>query len=562
MDLRLGSTGKLVVDLGASHVACGRFLTGKGGHLTLEAYRLERFDAEPAGDDRWIEALTQAWGRIVQVPALRGPVAAALPGHLALTKFIKTPAVPHAKRDKIVHFEAAQAIPYPLDQVVWDHLNVGEDDTEVEIMLAAVKSEAIMRLCGAACGLGCPMAHASPSCIALLDTFEVNYPEIRQSTLIVDLGARSTQLLFIDGRRFFARTLAFGGNAVTQAVAEELRIDFLAAEKLKLDLISAEGSPLNHSLPWRAVQAAAASFGAKLAGEITRSTLNQGRQFAATAPTAVYLTGGASQLEMLIGTLTEKLKLPVQPLDPFRGVKLSPSARTAGAQRDGAQLAALAGLALQAAGIGRGKVNLLPKPIQQDLSFRRRQPWMVAAAGLAVASLLPPIRYFHGAAATAQRQSVELEAELQPLRRLAQHQTTLLSKISEAQTAVAELQRVVNRKTTWLRFLEDLQNRLTAVEDVWIESLSLRRELPDDLKSPRNEAVRDELRIVLSGRLLDRNHPISKVSPDSYERVNQLLVSFNGSEFITRVEQERFDNSQPGILRFDFTLLVRSPHAL
>jgi type IV pilus assembly protein PilM len=64
------------------------------------------------------------------------------------------------------------------------------------------------------------------------------------------------------------------------------------------------------------------------------------------------------------------------------------------------------------------------------------------------------------------------------------------------------------------------------------------------------------LRLLLSGRLLDKNNPISNVSSDSYERANRLLASFAESRFVTAVENERFDNSQPGILHFDFTLLI------
>jgi len=64
------------------------------------------------------------------------------------------------------------------------------------------------------------------------------------------------------------------------------------------------------------------------------------------------------------------------------------------------------------------------------------------------------------------------------------------------------------------------------------------------------------LRLQLSGRLLDRKNPVSRVSPDSYERVKTLLASFVDSQFISAVEKESFDPTTPGILRFDFILVI------
>jgi len=70
------------------------------------------------------------------------------------------------------------------------------------------------------------------------------------------------------------------------------------------------------------------------------------------------------------------------------------------------------------------------------------------------------------------------------------------------------------------------------------------------------------LRLTLSGRLLDVANPVSNVSPESFDRVKKLIAGFTGSPFITAVENERFDNTQPGLLRFDFTLVVNARRPL
>jgi type IV pilus assembly protein PilM len=68
--------------------------------------------------------------------------------------------------------------------------------------------------------------------------------------------------------------------------------------------------------------------------------------------------------------------------------------------------------------------------------------------------------------------------------------------------------------------------------------------------------------MTLSGRLLDVTNPQSKVSAEARQRVQQLLASFTGSQFIASVENEKFDNSQNGLLRFDFTLVINPKKTL
>ena len=70
------------------------------------------------------------------------------------------------------------------------------------------------------------------------------------------------------------------------------------------------------------------------------------------------------------------------------------------------------------------------------------------------------------------------------------------------------------------------------------------------------------LKLTLSGRLLDVANPQSKVSVEARQRVQQLLASFTGSQFIASVENEKFDNTQNGLLRFDFTLVINPKKTL
>ncbi|HCR28891.1 MAG TPA: hypothetical protein DIV79_02595 [Opitutae bacterium] len=81
----------------------------------------------------------------------------------------------------------------------------------------------------------------------------------------------------------------------------------------------------------------------------------------------------------------------------------------------------------------------------------------------------------------------------------------------------------------------------------------------------RNGNAGDEdpkVRLLLEGRLLDVANPLSTVSQESNRRVSALLSSFSDSKFVESLEDERFDNNVPGILKFNFTLVVDSVQPL
>ena len=543
---------------------CGVFTVGAAGRLVLQQFAIEAHSSDPANDARWSDEIAKSLGAAAARHRLGGACSLAVPGHLALTKFIKTPSIAPAKRGKIIAFEAAENIPYPLEEVVWDHLVVADDGLDLEVMLAAVKFDAMQALCAAADAAGFAAERALPAGLALCHAFRYNYPEVHGSVIVANIGARSASLLFLDGPRFYVRTLALAGNAITQAIADELRIDFSQAETLKVQVLGGH-SDLPAGSPSRAaVQRAAAGFAQKLALEIARSTINHRRQSGGDQPEAIYLTGAGSLVEELPGALADKLKLRVLRYEPLRRVDLSADARAAGAEGVAAAFADLVGLATQLVVPDEPEASLLPPSLIAAVAFRKRQPLLLAAAALAVASLLPPIVYFHRLATVRLAEVEQVETELMPLRGLQTRNTDNLAKIDELKRQIAALQGAVETKANWINFFTDLQTRTAKVEDVWLDKLQLvRPPLPEsgaEIAPPPADGTAAQpappLKLALSGRLLDVANPQSKVSPESFERVKQLLASFAGSQFIASVENERFDNAQNGLLRFDFTLVI------
>lgn len=543
-----------VVDCGASHVACGRFAAGPHGALQLDAFLTRPHPADPAADARWTERVADTVAE-ARAGGMGTRCTLILPGHLALTKLVKTAAVARAKRLRIVQFEATQNIPYPLDEVVWSHVETADDGLELELLLAAAKRDVVEDLCARVEAAGVSVERVWPASFALWRAVVHGRGADDAPALVVDVGARSTHVLLVHGeRRAVWRTFTLGGNGLTQAIAEELRLDFAQAETLKLQVLGGRSGGAMPDASRAAVERAAAGFAARVQAEVSRSLANFARQ-GAPAPAKIFLTGGgaafaAASEAVAAGTgwLVERYAVwSNATLD----VAVPKDAKTFGAATQ------LVGGAGRVSG-GEASFNLLPPPLVARAQERRRGRQWLAAAALGVVALLGPVWHFDRRARAAETEARQLAARLHPVRQTRARNEATLAKLEETRKEIAALRSLYDTRTNWGQFFGDLQERLVKVEDVWLERLQFVR---------ATEAVRageapPPMKLTLSGRLLDRQNPVSKVSRESFEHVRELLVDLGQSPFVATVENERFDSAQPGILRFDCTLVINPQRAL
>ena len=71
---------------------------------------------------------------------------------------------------------------------------------------------------------------------ALLNIFEQQYPEMPEISVIINLGAFSSQVIFVaDGAYCFSRDLSVGCDRYTKSISERLGISEEEAEKIKID---------------------------------------------------------------------------------------------------------------------------------------------------------------------------------------------------------------------------------------------------------------------------------------------------------------------------------------
>ena len=72
---------------------------------------------------------------------------------------------------------------------------------------------------------------ASP--MALYNALLYSYPELESTTLLIDIGAKTCNLIYLEGKRMFTRSVAVGGASITTAITKQYGISFSEAEAQK-----------------------------------------------------------------------------------------------------------------------------------------------------------------------------------------------------------------------------------------------------------------------------------------------------------------------------------------
>ena len=536
----------LAVDCGASHVAAGLFSRSTAGWLRLERYAREAFTVEPADESRWRYELQRAIEGVLRRekwPAAECVIG--VPGHLALTKLVKTPAVDREKRPRVAQFEASQNIPYPLEEVSWGYLELADDGVDSELLLGAVRLEVLESLCAAVESAGRAVASCEPANLAL---WRAVHRRTAEPVLAVKIGARSTQLIFPGGAGVQLRTLAMGGNTVTAAVAGKLQIDFAEAEALKRQVLNQANPEWADAITRGAVRGAADEFAERLQLEIKRSRLAYLRQPGVAAPEKLWLCGGGVTPD-LAARLSERLGLPAgkPPPDPALKIDAFASQKFDGGEAD---LAVLSGLALGALEENAQVLDLLPPSRRETRLRRQRRPWWFAIAALLVLLPAPLLLKQHDARAKQRREAAELNERLGPLRHLVNANDGHLRRLRELDAQIAAFGQLTERRTGWATLLADLEQRFAGVQDVWLDSLE---PAIAETETESGETVR-QVELALTGRFLN--------SGDADAKVRALFNALQESPFVRAINRERFDPSRPGLMRFQVSLEIKPEAAL
>ncbi len=557
------SSGKrLIINCGASHITAAVF-SGSDG-IVLEDLRTQQLDYDFSHEDQWLYAVGAGLREICKDSRFRGPATIIAPGYLLLTKTIKVPHVEESRQAQVFAFEAQQNIPYPLKEVVWDYQVIADDGIETEVALIAVKAETMHNFCRMVGSLGIQPVAIQAASILDYNAYQFCYSDTTSESLIINIGARSANLVFVGENGFFVRNISLGGNSLTQTLADNLGKPFAQAESIKTAFFSGQTSFSEDDSATQIIRTNAQAFTKRLSQEVTRSIVNYRRQKGGKAPQRILLTGRGALLQGLSEQLAETQKVDVEYFDPLKGITLG----TGVAEDDIPYLrqvvSELVGEACRTAIPNPVGINLLPAEISKEQQFNSKRVFIVGAAVVAVLALIPPLLYQVQAETVYKDQREQIERRLRPLRAFEAKIQDEQQVAEQIRGSISQIEGLVNSKSNWINFFSDLQERLVALEDVWLETLTVDRSAPTVDVSANGEQAEvtrgTAYRLRLSGRLLlrdfDPNNPGALDPRQASARVNALLERFTESEFIEAVESVQFDTSDRRILRFNFTLVV------
>lgn len=451
-----------VLNLGSQRLS-GAIFSKTGGDLVLKKYEFVDMTGDPTVDASRLPQLKVGLDELAsRLKIKKSAVWYAVAGHTVFTRFVKLPPVQADRVAQIVEFEARQNVPFPINEVVWDYEFVAEGGGETEVVLVAMKSDALNEINDQVVAAGPQTAGVDVAPMALFNTFRYSYPDVDETSVLIDLGARSTNLVFVDAGKFFTRNVLVGGASITTAISKEFGISFAQAEAQKVSqgFVAQGGAVQEHADPEiaalsKVIRNAASNLHTQIMRTITFYRSQQG----GAPPKRVFITGGGALLSNMAVFLEEKLKMPVEIFNPLRGVQVDRSLNADAAHADSPFMGELVGLALRSAGGCPSEVELVPTAVANARDAARRTPALLLTAVCLWAALGAAIFYFQNTERVIQDKLGTMRQENQTLQSLASQISTLDATQTQLMGLSTQLEQAVAERSYWVRLLTEINNK-------------------------------------------------------------------------------------------------------
>lgn len=471
----------LTLDIGVSKIVLGEFIVKNSSTPVLTRYVVRPSD--PFAAEAGVRTMESISGLIRELMLEGGikpaPLYVMLSGQAVFPRFVKLPPVSADKIDEMLRYEASENLPFPIEEVVWDYQILStEDETELDALIVATKGETAQdaALCAENAGLKLVMVDAMP--FALYNCIRFNCPANDKCTMLLDIGGRSTDLIFVEGTKVFTRSISVAGNTITNEIARSLAVSVEEAERIKKEIgfVALGGTyAVVDDETAEKVSKIIRNVITRLHSEVNRSVNFYRSQQGGSAPDKLLLTGGSSLTRYMDTFFREKLGIETEYLNPFANVAVAPELKD-----DTEALFLMApsvGLALRGGMKCPIEINLMPPAVIAYQRFAKRIPFFgVAVAGL-VLTLLCWFSYAKNLQAVYTDQHGMVKKKLDE-RTLYQRQIDIVSVDSK------ELEKKIDYMSAMVVSRASLPEALSIVrqamiKDTWLTSLTFENESDD-----------------------------------------------------------------------------------
>jgi Tfp pilus assembly protein PilN len=290
--------------------------------------------------------------------------------------------------------------------------------------------------------------------------------------MILDIGARTTNLLFLEGNRVFSRSIPIAGNAISQSIAAELNVSFAEAEQLKrakgfVALGGAYEEPADEQQA--RISKIIRNVMTRLHAEVARSVNFYKGQQSGSPPRRLLLSGGSSIIPYTDRFFQEKLQIPIEYFNPFQNIEIGSNISREDLSRCAHFLGEVVGLGLRRVTECPLEVNLLPRSIRARKQMNQRQPYFIGAAACLLLIPFCWLAYTQKTANLKQRELADVQQELQSLQQTDQSLKTQKRQLDDVKGKADQIVTVLKQRSFWPEFLDDFTRRVP--QGIWITEL-------------------------------------------------------------------------------------------
>ncbi|MHC4573192.1 MAG: type IV pilus assembly protein PilM [Planctomycetota bacterium] len=359
--LHLSNEGGVVEVVGFDSIQHGKVITGVGVTDTerdeLVALTLRQFvERNDLGKDE---------------------VVVSMPSQNSFARFVTLPPVEAKRIPELVKFEAAQQIPFDIDDVQWDWQVMTETGSpETKVGIFAIKNEVVDLVLDHLSRENIRVTYVQMAPMALYNYVLYDRVDLgssdNQAIIALDVGAENTDLVVCTRSTVWQRCIPMGGNAFTRAIADAFKLSFERAEKLK------RTAPMSKYA--RQIFQAMRPVFTDLASEIQRSLNFYHNSNPDTKLARLVAFGGGTKMRGLLKYLRQTLQIPVEKPDSFKKLAMGPGVSAAKFHENVSDFGIVYGLGLQGLGLAKIESNLLPRSVARSLTWASKAKFFAAAA--------------------------------------------------------------------------------------------------------------------------------------------------------------------------------------
>ena len=465
----LKSKSFLCADFGSGSLKLAEFEANDSGSLRLVKYVITPLGPEGMQESAREQVLFKALSDTLGQGGFSSKrLNLCAPASAVFSKFVKLPQVDANKVTQIIQYEAQQYVPFPLEEVVWDYQILGSTAAgELEVLLVAIKNDVVdgfFRSCESSRVI-LQLIDAAPA--ALCNAFRFNYADVEECSMLLDIGAKTSNVLIFEKGKVFSRSINIGANSITTDFSSEAKVPYAAAEKLKIEsgFVSLGGAYEEPDDPNQA-----------LISKISRQVMtrlhiqmNQTIQFyrgqqGGSMPQRLFLAGGASLMPYTAQFFAEKLNVQVDYFNPLKNIEIGPAINLEEVARVAHSLGEVVGLGIRNLAECPVDLNLIPKARLARQGFKEKQPYFIAAV-FSLVLVVTAYGAFYQLVAGSRKGSLDkMQGRLEPLKRDARDLQDARKELLTVNEMAQLYQEPIESRYYWIQIVGNLQRILAKLE--------------------------------------------------------------------------------------------------